>query len=182
MSGLSDLTRRAVLEWLAENRKLSAMYDAVDSGDDDAPTQYECDEVRSELNDQASDLLDMVLAELGVERCPRCAGLATIEVYYDQGEEVCSTCYETGPWWVNVYEASRDYGGPEEGGWWYEVGYPHEWKRSDSRAEAIELRDQLVELYPRTGKRASVLGGDDWEVRIERNVAQPYPEQRPRYE
>lgn len=182
MSRLSNETRRAVLDWLAAERELSAMCDAIDAGDDDAPTYSDLDEWANDHRNDAADLLESVLVELGLDRCPRCAGQATIEVYHDQGDEVCASCWQAGPWWVNVYEASRDYGGPEEGGWWYEVGYPHEWKRADSRVEAIELRDQLVEMYPRTGKRSSVLGGEDWEVRIERNVAQPYPEHRPRYE
>jgi len=85
-------------------------------------------------------------------------------------------------WWVNVYSVDRAYGGPEEGGWWFDVGYPQEWMRCDTRPQAEQLRERLVELYPRTGKRSSVLGGDDWEVVIERHAAEAYPEQRPRYE
>jgi len=27
--------------------------------------------------------------------------------------------------YVNAYRVSRAYGGPEEGGWWYDVGEPH---------------------------------------------------------
>ena len=28
------------------------------------------------------------------------------------------------PWIVGVYDVDRAFGGPEEGGWWYDVGYP----------------------------------------------------------
>ena len=27
-------------------------------------------------------------------------------------------------WYVNVYSMTRHYGGPEEGGWWYNAGEP----------------------------------------------------------
>ena len=81
---------------------------------------------------------------------------------------------------VNVYEVSREYGGPEEGGWWFDTGqpvaifvvpYPSEVGIPNDgslpalpgivnlrRACAEGLVELLREHFPRTGKRGSVLG------------------------
>lgn len=84
--------------------------------------------------------------------------------------------------YVNVYDITRNYGGPEEGGWWYDCGEPLESHRVSSEPEALELQRQLKEKYPRTGKRFSVLGGDDYDVRIEDHFAEEFPASLPRYE
>jgi hypothetical protein len=88
------------------------------------------------------------------------------------------------PWlWIGVYEAHQHYGGPEEGGWWYESGDLIEVWRADTEADAIDKADELREKYPRTGKRYSVIGGDDWDVRLSAGPpVRHYPEERPRYE
>ena len=48
-------------------------------------------------------------------------------------------------YYVNVYEYSREYGGPEEGGWYYDAGYNgHVWNsyfdEDAARNSATELR------------------------------------------
>lgn len=113
---------------------------------------------------------------------------------------------------VNVYEVGRSYGGPEEGGWWFDTGCPVESyvvgvaathlrldrvddgftyppaldfdavREAAERAAAEVLRDALREEYPRTNRRSSVLGGEDWEVAIEDHPGKAYPEERPHYE
>lgn len=93
--------------------------------------------------------------------------------------------------YVNVYEVSRAFGGPEEGGWWYDTGNLLLFGESGehgatfavpNRETAEWLRDALREAYPRTGKRSSVLGGEDYEVAIEDHPGRDYPEQVRRYE
>jgi hypothetical protein len=69
---------------------------------------------------------------------------------------------------VNVYEIYNLYGGPEEGGWWYEHGEPIESVRCDSMEEAVVKRDELD--Y-----------GNDISVRIERRKASAFPKTRPCY-
>lgn len=83
---------------------------------------------------------------------------------------------------VNVYEVSRNYGGPEEGGWWYDTGHCVETRRCATRADAERVQAALRDEYPRTGRRSSVLGGDDYEVVIEDGPGRDYPEHRPHYE
>lgn len=119
--------------------------------------------------------------------------------------------------YVNVYEVGRAYGGPEEGGWWFDTGSPvaaipvalteDEWDRAHqqwehergeepwpgdpewsahvdrlTRAKARKEAEQWRERYPRTGRRASVLGGEDYEVRIEQEWPEPYPKEVPHWE
>jgi len=100
---------------------------------------------------------------------------------------------------VNAYAVSRHYGGPEEGGWWYDAGeplasVPIEATENETglapldpeQAERIreQLRAQLSEYKTSRASqgRYSVLGGDDIEVYIEDHPAQHFPEQRPHYE
>lgn len=94
---------------------------------------------------------------------------------------------EPEPVWVNVYVLERCYGGPEEGGWYYEAGYPYLWVDvSEMNEDArIELADALERAYPNEGKRSSVLygkGGYDYQVVIEDHEARQWPEEAPRYE
>lgn len=84
--------------------------------------------------------------------------------------------------WANVYEISREYGGPEEGGWWYDVGQPVRSIKADTYEIAKLMVDYLANEYPATGRSESVLGGEDYRVTIEPHEAKAYPEERPHYE
>ena len=91
------------------------------------------------------------------------------------------------PIYVNAYSVSRHYGGPEEGGWWYDVGEPlasvpmaHDATVEDTDAEKERIA-QLLGWTSETG-RYSVAGGDDFEVYVEEEAARPFPEETPRYE
>lgn len=122
---------------------------------------------------------------------------------------------------VNVYEAGRVYGGPEEGGWWFDTGTPlasvpvelteDEWERAREafgvelglltdrdywcreeewgawlddvlRAKAWAVHDEWEGRYAPTGRRGSVLGGEDYFVAVEEHFARAFPEEAPRYE
>lgn len=70
--------------------------------------------------------------------------------------------------WVQVLTISRQYGGPEEGGWWYDW-YTVEWEGRYKRRVAKKFFKQAQaiaqENRPRRN-RFSVIGGDDWEARM----------------
>lgn len=52
---------------------------------------------------------------------------------------------------VQMYETGRAYGGPEEGGWWYDYGEPMDhWFRT-TLAEAETLKRELRERFGDTG-------------------------------
>jgi hypothetical protein len=90
--------------------------------------------------------------------------------------------------YINIYELDRHYGGPEEGGWWYDSGTPvvslalpdgtHE-------HEAQEAVDALRMVYTYANRMGSVLypeDGYDYSVVLEEEPAKAYPTERPYYE
>lgn len=85
-------------------------------------------------------------------------------------------------WWVAVYDVDLEYGGPEEGGWWYDTGICLMNVACESYEQAQEVQEQLRQEYPDTGKRNSVLSGEDYNVVIEHRPGKNYPEYRPHYE
>jgi hypothetical protein len=90
---------------------------------------------------------------------------------------------------VAVYAVDRAYGGPEEGGWWYDTGQRIHLEVVTTEERAIRRREELRELYPVTGNRGSVLGSGyypdgDYEVVTSYGIVpvESFPETRPRYE
>lgn len=102
----------------------------------------------------------------------------------------CAQCYSGEqddsaslvPVWVNMYMVTREYGGPEEGGWWYDLYTPVEAVRtySPSEASAVERR-MRAEYEPGTVDRYSAAGGWDYLLRFEYKRAATYPPTRPVY-
>jgi hypothetical protein len=85
--------------------------------------------------------------------------------------------------WVNVYEVTRHYGGPEEGGWWYD------WYECIDSVEveeekAYELSQAKKEEYEdrKWGNIYSVRGGVDIRVLVEDWKAQSQTPRTPHYE
>jgi hypothetical protein len=83
--------------------------------------------------------------------------------------------------WVNVYETTRHYGGPEEGGWWYD------WNQcAESRLlffwQAEKVRDRLYGMYEDEGDISSVLGGKLYWIAIQDRKAENETKERPHYE
>ena len=86
---------------------------------------------------------------------------------------------------VNVYLVDRAYGGPEEGGWWYDYGqilavYP---------VTSRSIGERLVRFlehceYSNEGRRdiSSVLSEGVYEIRIQDFPGESWPQQRPHYE
>lgn len=84
--------------------------------------------------------------------------------------------------YVNVYDVTRCYGGPEEGGWWYDAGDCILALECATKEEARFVAEQLRVEYPRTDKRYSVVGGEDYDVLVENSPGESFPEVRPIYE
>jgi hypothetical protein len=87
-------------------------------------------------------------------------------------------------WYVTAYELNQEYGGPEEGGWWYttetvvDVAGPFV-----SQLAAKQAADRWAERYPRTHQYTSVIySGGDYSIRIAPRPGKNSPEERPRYE
>jgi hypothetical protein len=84
--------------------------------------------------------------------------------------------------YVNVYDVTRCFGGPEEGGWWYDAGDCILSLECASTEEARFVARRLAAEYPTTGNRYSVLGGDDYDVLVESHKGESFPAEVPRYE
>ena len=93
-----------------------------------------------------------------------------------------------GAFYVNEYEVDRAYGGPEEGGWWYNTG---EFKRCVAMVPEGDQAERIVESLDgylreqRQGPRppSSVLSSGQWpELYIEDHPGRDFPRERPRYE
>ncbi len=78
--------------------------------------------------------------------------------------------------YVNVYETDRAYGGPEEGGWYYTVGYPITSIQCATDAELEEARAWCVKRFK------TPTSAPDLKIRIENHFAAEYPTERPHYE
>ena len=108
---------------------------------------------------------------------------------------------------VNVYSVGRAYGGPEEGGWWYNRG---EFRGCEGRyaneEDAIARRDEVAERLERVDQR-NLQGHGDWdgcgpsgepddayicrggtwgdtkiEVYVEEHTGADFPDRTPHYE
>lgn len=91
--------------------------------------------------------------------------------------------------YANAYVVNRVYGGPEEGGWWYDAGFPvasfpyMNGDRNDRKAfrEASEYLEGVIGWHSEF-PLSSVLGADEFRIYDENFFAEPFPKDRPVYE
>ena len=121
-------------------------------------------------------------------------GISEIHSYdfYPEYNEKSEPVYEykivTPKCYVNVYLHDRAYGGPEEGGWWYDYWEPVDemCQRFATEEEAENFLDEAEkEAESENGQRrsdiGSVLSEGRYEVRLEAWPAEREPKQRPYY-
>ncbi|MFI5776999.1 hypothetical protein [Nocardia sp. NPDC051570] len=68
---------------------------------------------------------------------------------------------------VNVYSLTRYYGGPEEGGWYYDEGVLELSIQVAGEDAVDELVEELCQIYPSTKARFTYHGGDDYSIYIQ---------------
>ena len=97
--------------------------------------------------------------------------------------------YNAGPWFVCLYLIDRAYGGPEEGGWYYECGQPEPTQHlrvfdtiEEARAYVMSLKPVEVEMNAGRPDISSVLSRGCYDFRIARGWPEAYPANRPHYE
>lgn len=87
--------------------------------------------------------------------------------------------------YINVYIVERAYGGPEEGGWWFDEGTPQGVSvvcSSVSIDEMQKLLDLMRKEYPDSNYRFSMRPmGEDYQVRVETHEPREWPTERPHY-
>jgi hypothetical protein len=104
-------------------------------------------------------------------------------------------------WCVAIYLVDKRYGGPEEGGWYYNCGVPLDYALPDvpqqaavprywpaeKYQEALRWQDYVQQTLDETvnkGRRpiSSVLSEGVYQARLERGHPAPFPKERPHYE
>jgi hypothetical protein len=88
--------------------------------------------------------------------------------------------------YVNVYLSDRAYGGPEEGGWWYNIRNVEQVFRCKDEDHAKQVYDQMVVEYASENRNrradiSSVLSEGRFEVTLEAWPGERSPSERPRY-
>ena len=98
-------------------------------------------------------------------------------------------------WYVTIYVTDRAYGGPEEGGWWYNFGVPSDdpnhlklqrtfGQGSDAENYMHGLDETVGQMNKDEGRRrpSSVLCNGWLEAILTEGPPKPYPEVIPHYE
>lgn len=79
------------------------------------------------------------------------------------------------PTTITVHEVCRRYGGPEEGGWHYQEGYPIE-------TICIFSKDQAVQELLRLHAKYEEDGDNLYDICLSQKFAEHYPTTKPHYE
>jgi len=138
-----------------------------------------------------SSLQEHIDRSLRARECVCSSGILGFRIHRD-GCPMADT-EPRGRWYVNVYERGQRYGGPEEGGWWYDTGCfvpeksglltdvtekeAHQAARdlwSDLDEEAIE--DNLPPVH------SVMYRGGRYTVRAEEQPGRDFPAETPHYE
>ena len=89
-------------------------------------------------------------------------------------------------WFLNEYLENREYGGPEEGGWWYPTGtyvccHGTFTERAQAGTRVAEMQGYLAEQHKDQHAPGSVLC-DGWTtLKVERAPGQDFPTEPPVY-
>lgn len=90
--------------------------------------------------------------------------------------------YEGEPTVVSLYENSMHYGGPEEGGWYYESGEPIKcicvFSKKQAIRAALQLQQEAEEEY---GSQRDQYGWFQYSVCFEQGYPKAFPQERPYY-
>jgi hypothetical protein len=129
-----------------------------------------CDDVHA--CNQRQDWDEDAMSDYDISRCPNCNSKSYHLV--DEEHEVAAT------WWsVGLYQIYEAYGGPEEGGWYYQTGnmmYPEKQRVFENYYDAVAYSNNL-------GEEIDTWNQDDLCVQGFTNSAPPagWPNRRPAY-
>ena len=84
---------------------------------------------------------------------------------------------------ITIHETTLNYGGPEEGGWWYQAGYPCLTHCIFSKKQAVTeyvIYADEYEVWDQPDLGISTTSSN-YEVNFANDYAKSYPEERPYY-
>lgn len=132
------------------------------------------------------------------DRCQVCGGLVTDQQRVDFINDNPPAEPKPVLYWVAIYDVNRAYGGPEEGGWWYDTGdlvidpdiygelMPMAFTEEDraiTYVNKMKLKATAANLAEGRRDKGSVASTGQYEAQIHEGfLAQHYPASRPRYE
>ena len=127
------------------------------------------------------------------EAAPQGAVVDQTDAEYDEERRAKISLADEKFSYINVYLADRAYGGPEEGGWYYDYGVPVESRRVLSPTDYVNPHSEyetelafLTARYDRLNQGRpevhSVISKGRYIVIEEDGFANPYPETIPHYE
>ena len=126
------------------------------------------------------DPFDEQLVELSCVECGR------VYPHPQEHEPFVGMDWDWSGFYVNVYLVDRAFGGPEEGGWWYDCGQILQSVPCETKQEAEEKAGELrkLEKYSNEGRPEidSVLSEGRYDVQVECLPGADYPSRRPYYE
>lgn len=105
--------------------------------------------------------------------------------WFSEEELIAVASKPVGTCYVTVYALDRVYGGPEEGGWWFDTGEVVLSLCAPSQEVADMWADMLSEEYVSHGNRYSVIyyrKDTDYNVNITDYPGKNFPEHTPHYE
>ena len=90
--------------------------------------------------------------------------------------------FEGEPTTVSLYELWQQYGGPEEGGWYYECGAPIKciciFNKKQAIKAALQLQQEARELFE---DETDNYGWPTYSIEFDQKYAAPYPQRKPHY-
>ena len=91
--------------------------------------------------------------------------------------------WEGEPSTVCLYNIWQNYGGPEEGGWWYEAGEPLQHHFIFSKKGAIKRCIELAQQYDVANQETidDSRGLSAYDITFRNGYGQPYPAEGPHY-
>lgn len=104
-----------------------------------------------------------------------------LDVFYQNDAEPETLVF---PLHVTVTLDDRAYGGPEEGGWWYDTSHVIEHHYCQHRAIYDRVMVRMADQYDNRGRYpiSSVCSDGEYRIHVGQRIPENYPTYRPRYE
>jgi len=83
-------------------------------------------------------------------------------------------------WYVNIYRTEREYGGPEEGGWWFTTGECIESRKFNEHSEATDYSEKVENEMKDPNE--TWCSDSKFFIEVTTRMGEHFPSHRPVYE